>query len=45
MDHQSVSRLREELLKFTTWLTKNASRYFAEQYETPSQEYVEKTKF
>lgn len=45
MDHQSVSRLREELVKFTTWLAKNASRYFAEQYETPSQEYVEKTKF
>lgn len=45
MDHQSVARLREELIKFTTWLAKNASKYFAEQYETPSQEYAEKTKF
>ncbi|CAI4217218.1 unnamed protein product [Parascedosporium putredinis] len=45
MDHQSVSRLRDELLKFTTWLGKNSSKYFVSEYETPSQEYVEKTKF
>jgi len=45
MDHQSVSRLRDELVKFTTWLGKNASKYFVPEYETPSQEYIEKTKF
>ncbi|SPO03359.1 related to Chromatin modification-related protein eaf3 [Cephalotrichum gorgonifer] len=45
MDHQSVTRLREEIAKFTTWLTKNSSKYFVSQYETPSYEYAESTKF
>ncbi|KAM7208496.1 Esa1p-associated factor [Naviculisporaceae sp. PSN 640] len=44
MDQQSVNRLREELIKFTTWFTKNAPTYFVRDYETPSQEYCEKAK-
>jgi len=45
MDHQSVVRLREEIVKFTTWLGRNTAKYFVKEYETPSSEYVEKTKF
>lgn len=41
MDQQSVSRLREEIGKFAVWLSRNAATYFVNEYETPSQEYVE----
>ncbi|KAL2759843.1 hypothetical protein ACRALDRAFT_1046796 [Sodiomyces alcalophilus JCM 7366] len=41
MDQQSVARLREELVKFTTWLGKNAKNYFVSEYETPSQKYID----
>jgi len=41
MDQQSVSRLREEIGKFTIWLGKEAKTYFVSEYETPSQEYVD----
>jgi len=44
MDHQSVTRLREELTKLTTWLGRNATTYFVKEYETPSPEYIEKAK-
>ncbi len=44
MDQQSVNRLREELLKMTNWLGKNATTYFVSEYETPSQTYIEKAR-
>jgi mortality factor 4-like protein 1 len=39
MDQQSVNRLREELVKLTTWLGDNYTKYFVPNYDTPSQEY------
>ncbi|KAI0203130.1 MRG-domain-containing protein [Astrocystis sublimbata] len=44
MDQQSVNRLREELAKFCTWLSKNTVEYFVSSYETPAQDYVDKAK-
>jgi mortality factor 4-like protein 1 len=44
MDQQSVNRLREELLKLTSWLAKKATNYFVSEYETPNQEYIEKAR-
>ncbi|KAI8197619.1 Chromatin modification-related protein eaf3 [Colletotrichum sp. SAR 10_76] len=44
MDSQSVGRLREELSKFTVWLGKHAKNYFVSEYETPSQEYIDKAR-
>ncbi|KAI3540259.1 hypothetical protein CSPX01_08448 [Colletotrichum filicis] len=44
MDQQSVARLREELSKLTVWLGKNAKNYFVSEYETPSQEYIDKAR-
>ena len=44
MDQQSVNRLREELAKLTSWLGKNSGKYFASEYETPSQDYIEKAR-
>ncbi|PHH60520.1 hypothetical protein CDD81_1567 [Ophiocordyceps australis] len=44
MDQQSVSRLREEIGKFTVWLARNCETYFASEYETPSQEYIDKAR-
>ncbi|KAH7156930.1 MRG-domain-containing protein [Dactylonectria macrodidyma] len=44
MDQQSVSRLREEVGKFTVWLGKNCETYFVNEYETPSQEYIDKAR-
>ncbi|KAJ8122850.1 hypothetical protein O1611_g9738 [Lasiodiplodia mahajangana] len=44
MDQQSVNRLREELAKFSTWLSKHATEYFVSSYETPAQDYVDKAK-
>ena len=44
MDHQSCQRLREELIKFTSWLSKNTGTYFLANYEPASQEYVEKAR-
>ncbi|EFY90380.1 keratinolytic protein [Metarhizium acridum CQMa 102] len=38
MDQQSVSRLREEIGKFTVWLGRHCETYFVNEYETPSQE-------
>ncbi|KAM0286115.1 hypothetical protein ACHAQH_001123 [Verticillium albo-atrum] len=44
MDQQSVSRLREEISKFTAWLGKNTTKYFVSEYETPAQEYVDRAR-
>ncbi|KAK3684225.1 MRG-domain-containing protein [Podospora appendiculata] len=44
MDQQSVNRLREELTKFTTWFGRHVTNYFVSEYETPSQEYVDKAR-
>ncbi|KAF9888114.1 Esa1p-associated factor [Aspergillus nanangensis] len=44
MDLQSTNRLREELSKFTLWLSKNSSKYFATRYMTASNEYIEKSR-
>lgn len=44
MDQQSVNRLREELSKMTNWLGKRAVDYFVKEYETPSQDYIEKAR-
>ncbi|KAI8625780.1 MRG-domain-containing protein [Xylariaceae sp. FL1651] len=44
MDQQSVNRLREELAKFSTWLSKNYTEYFVSSYETPASDYVDKAK-
>jgi mortality factor 4-like protein 1 len=44
MDLQSTNRLREELSKFTIWLSKNSNNYFATRYMTASNEYVEKSR-
>ncbi|KAL4909059.1 hypothetical protein BDW74DRAFT_145897 [Aspergillus multicolor] len=44
MDLQSTNRLREELSKFTIWLSKNSDNYFATRYMTASNEYIEKSR-
>ena len=44
MDHQSVQRLREELAKLTQWMGKNAMKFFVDEYETPTAEYIEKAR-
>ncbi|KAL4817580.1 chromatin modification-related protein eaf3 [Aspergillus spinulosporus] len=44
MDLQSTNRLREELSKFTIWLSKNSNNYFATRYVTASNEYIEKSR-
>lgn len=44
MDLQSTNRLREELSKFTIWLSKNSDQYFATRYMTASNEYIEKSR-
>lgn len=44
MDQQSVNRLREELLKFSNWLSKHGIKYFVSEYEAPDAEYIEKAR-
>jgi mortality factor 4-like protein 1 len=44
LDQQSASRLREEMNKFTRWLSNHSQDYFLPDYETPSQEYIDKAK-
>ena len=41
MDSQSVSRLREELSKMTTWLAKRIERYVSSEYEHAGQDYLD----
>lgn len=33
MDAAAVQRLKEELSKFTVWLSKNSEKYFVAKYE------------
>ncbi|OJJ44045.1 hypothetical protein ASPZODRAFT_135490 [Penicilliopsis zonata CBS 506.65] len=44
MDLQSTTRLREELSKFTMWLSKNSERYFGDGYVNVSNEYIQRAK-
>lgn len=44
MDTQSVSRLREELVKLAQWLSRNSTRFFAKEYEAPDREYLQNAK-
>lgn len=44
MDQQSVNRLREEMTKLTTWLGRNAVKYFVPEYENPGQDYIDKAR-
>ena len=44
MDSQGVSRLREELHKMTQWLSKNAGNYLSQEYEQPTQDYIDRVK-
>jgi mortality factor 4-like protein 1 len=44
MDSQSVSRLKEELARLTTWLGKNSTKFFTEEYESATQDYIEKAR-
>ncbi|XDG03693.1 hypothetical protein ABKA04_003308 [Annulohypoxylon sp. FPYF3050] len=44
MDQQSVNRLREELMKFCAWLSKNTAEFFVSHYESPPQDYIQKAK-
>ncbi|KAH8697685.1 histone acetylase complex subunit MRG15-2 [Talaromyces proteolyticus] len=42
MDQQSINRLREELSKFTIWLSRNTEQFFSNKYISASAEYMEK---
>ncbi|KAK5112048.1 hypothetical protein LTR62_004582 [Meristemomyces frigidus] len=44
MDAQSVSRLREELHKMTSWLSKRLETYLSNEYQHAGQDYVENVK-
>lgn len=44
MDAQSTFRLKEELARLTTWLGKNSKKFFTEEYESASQDYIEKAR-
>jgi mortality factor 4-like protein 1 len=41
MDVEAVNRLKAELTKFSTWLSRNSGRFFCAKYEKPTQEYIE----
>jgi len=41
MDAQSVARLKEEISKFCTWLSRRSQDFFVAKYEKPSAEYIE----
>ncbi|KAK3067504.1 Esa1p-associated factor [Teratosphaeriaceae sp. CCFEE 6253] len=44
MDAQSVSRLREELTKMTSWLAKRLEKYLGNEYQHAGQEYLDSSK-
>ncbi|KAK1056579.1 Esa1p-associated factor [Friedmanniomyces endolithicus] len=44
MDQQSVSRLREELTKMTSWMAKRLEKYLGNEYQHAGQEYLESAK-
>jgi mortality factor 4-like protein 1 len=45
LDQASCNKLREELSQFTVWLGKHMTKYFINEYSSPTQEYVERTRF
>lgn len=42
MDNPSVNRLREEIMRFTTWLSQHANEFFVNKYVGATQEYIER---
>ncbi|EMC95094.1 hypothetical protein BAUCODRAFT_35082 [Baudoinia panamericana UAMH 10762] len=44
MDAQSVSRLREELTRMTSYLSKHLERYLSNEYEHAGQDYLDRAK-
>ncbi|PGH27271.1 hypothetical protein AJ80_00981 [Polytolypa hystricis UAMH7299] len=44
LSQQATNRLREELSKFTMWLSKNSEAFFSAKYKTPDTEYAAKAK-
>ncbi|KAL9620693.1 MAG: hypothetical protein Q9160_004829 [Pyrenula sp. 1 TL-2023] len=42
MDNPSVNRLREEIMRFTTWLSQHANEFFVNRYVGATQEYIER---
>ncbi|KAK5729540.1 Esa1p-associated factor [Elasticomyces elasticus] len=44
MDAQSVSKLREELMKMTSYMARNVDRYLSNEYLHAGQEYLESAK-
>lgn len=44
MDAQSITKLKEEMTKMTSWLSKKTSQYFNTEYEPATQEYIEKAR-
>ncbi|EFR03890.1 hypothetical protein MGYG_06888 [Nannizzia gypsea CBS 118893] len=44
LSQQATQRLREELSKFSMWLSKHSDRYFSAKYDAPSKEYIDKAK-
>lgn len=44
LSQQATQRLREELSKFSMWLSKHSERYFSAKYDSPSKEYIDKAK-
>lgn len=41
MPAQAVRKLRDEIEKVTSWLSKNSTRFFVTEYETPGQDYAD----
>lgn len=44
MDAQSVTKLRDEVAKLTSWMGKNSTRWFTAAYEAATQDYIEKAR-
>ncbi|KAK2748857.1 Esa1p-associated factor [Onygenales sp. PD_40] len=44
LTQQSTNRLREELSKFSMWLSKNSEKMFSTKYKSPGNEYIDKAK-
>ena len=42
MDHQTASKVCDEMAKLTQWLAKNSNRLFTAEYEKSSPQYVVK---
>ncbi|KAK2735205.1 Esa1p-associated factor [Myotisia sp. PD_48] len=44
LSQQATQRLREELSRFSMWLSKNSAKFFTNRYKPPSKEYVDRVK-